>query len=71
LLINNEYHAAVLDEDMLSCYCVRYMYVCMYVCTYVCVCVYVCINKEMLLKKHYKAFVKFTKQLDKIKEMNL
>ena len=29
------------------------------------------INKEMLIKKHYKAFGKFTKQLDKIKEMNL
>jgi len=29
------------------------------------------INKEMLIKKHYKAFAKFTKQLDKIKEMNL
>ena len=28
------------------------------------------VNKEMLIKKHYKAFVKFTKQLDKIKEMN-
>jgi len=29
------------------------------------------INKEMLIKKHYKAFAKFTKQLDEIKEMNL
>ena len=28
------------------------------------------VNKEMLIKKHYKAFAKFTKQLDKIKEMN-
>ena len=28
------------------------------------------INKKMLIKKHYKAFAKFTKQLDKIKEMN-
>ena len=28
------------------------------------------INKEMLIKKHYKAFAKFTKQIDKIKEMN-
>jgi hypothetical protein len=24
----------------------------------------------MLIKKHYKAFAKFTKQIDKIKEMN-
>ena len=29
------------------------------------------VNKEMLIKKHYTAFAKFTKQLDKIKEMNL
>jgi len=29
------------------------------------------INKEMLIKKHYKAFAKFMKHLDKIKEMNL
>jgi hypothetical protein len=28
------------------------------------------INKDMLIKKHYKAFAKFTKQIDKIKEMN-
>jgi len=28
------------------------------------------VNKEMLIKKHYKAFAKFTKQVDKIKEMN-
>ena len=28
------------------------------------------INKELLIKKHYKAFAKFTKQIDKIKEMN-
>jgi hypothetical protein len=28
------------------------------------------INKDMLIKKHFKAFAKFTKQLDKIKEMN-
>jgi len=28
------------------------------------------INKEMLIKKHYKAFEKFTKQIDKIKELN-
>jgi len=28
------------------------------------------INKEMFIKKHYKAFAKFTKQIDKIKEMN-
>jgi len=28
------------------------------------------INKEMVIKKHYKAFAKFTKQIDKIKEMN-
>jgi len=28
------------------------------------------INKEMLIKKHYKAFAKFTKQIDKIKEIN-
>ena len=29
------------------------------------------VNKEMLIKKHYKAFANFTKQLDKIKGMNL
>ena len=29
------------------------------------------INKEIIIKKHYKAFAKFTKELDKIKEMNL
>jgi hypothetical protein len=28
------------------------------------------INKDMLIKKHYKAFAKLTKQIDKIKEMN-
>jgi hypothetical protein len=28
------------------------------------------INKDMHIKKHYKAFGKFTKQIDKIKEMN-
>ena len=28
------------------------------------------INKEILIKKHYKAFAKFMKQIDKIKEMN-
>jgi hypothetical protein len=28
------------------------------------------INKDKLIKKHYKALVKFTKQIDKIKEMN-
>jgi hypothetical protein len=28
------------------------------------------IYKDMLIKKHYKAFVKFTKQYDEIKEMN-
>jgi hypothetical protein len=28
------------------------------------------INKDMLIKKHYKAFAKFTKRIDKIKEMN-
>jgi hypothetical protein len=28
------------------------------------------INKDTLIKKHYKAFAKFTKQIDKIKEMN-
>ena len=28
------------------------------------------INKETLIKKHYKAFAKFTKQIDKIKEIN-
>jgi len=28
------------------------------------------INKEMLTKKHYKSFAKFTKQIDKIKEMS-
>jgi hypothetical protein len=28
------------------------------------------INKDMLIKKHYKTFAKFTKQIDKIKEMN-
>jgi len=29
------------------------------------------INKDMLIKKHYKTFAKFTKKLDKIKEMNI
>jgi len=28
------------------------------------------ISKDMLIKKHYKAFAKFTKKLDKIKEIN-
>jgi hypothetical protein len=28
------------------------------------------INKDKLIKRHYKAFAKFTQQLDKIKEMN-
>jgi len=28
------------------------------------------INKDKLIKKHYKAFAKFTQQLDKIKEMS-
>jgi hypothetical protein len=28
------------------------------------------INKDMLIKKHYKAFAKFKKMLDKIKEVN-
>jgi len=28
------------------------------------------VNKEMLIKKHYNAFAKLTKQLDRIKEMN-
>jgi hypothetical protein len=28
------------------------------------------INKDKLIKRYYKAFVKFTQQLDKIKEMN-
>jgi hypothetical protein len=28
------------------------------------------INKNKLIKRHYKALVKFTQQLDKIKEMN-
>jgi hypothetical protein len=28
------------------------------------------INEDKLIKRHYKAFVKFTQQLDKIKEMN-
>jgi hypothetical protein len=28
------------------------------------------INKDMLIKKHHKAFANFTKQIDKIKEMN-
>jgi hypothetical protein len=28
------------------------------------------ISKDKLIKRHYKAFVKFTQQLDKIKEMN-
>jgi hypothetical protein len=27
-------------------------------------------NKDMLIKKHYKAFAKFTKKMDKIKEAN-
>jgi len=28
------------------------------------------VNKEMIIKKHYKALAKFTKELDKIKEIN-
>jgi hypothetical protein len=28
------------------------------------------INKDVLIKKHYKAFAKFTKQIDKIKVIN-
>jgi hypothetical protein len=28
------------------------------------------INEDKLIERHYKAFVKFTQQLDKIKEMN-
>jgi hypothetical protein len=28
------------------------------------------INKDMLIKKHYKALAKFTKKMDKIKEAN-
>jgi hypothetical protein len=28
------------------------------------------INEDKLMKRHYKAFAKFTQQLDKIKEMN-
>jgi hypothetical protein len=28
------------------------------------------INKDMLIKKHYKGFVKFIKGMDKIKEAN-
>jgi hypothetical protein len=28
------------------------------------------INKDMLIKKHYKAFAKFTKGMEKIKEVN-
>ena len=28
------------------------------------------ISKDMLIKKHYKAFAKFTKKMDKIKEIN-
>jgi hypothetical protein len=28
------------------------------------------INKDMLIKKHYKALAKLTKQIDKIKEIN-
>ena len=28
------------------------------------------INKGMLIKKHYEAFAKFKKELDKIKDMN-
>jgi hypothetical protein len=28
------------------------------------------INKDKLIKRHYKAFAKFTQQIDKIKEMN-
>ena len=28
------------------------------------------INKDMLIKKHYKAFAKFTEEIDKIQEIN-
>jgi hypothetical protein len=28
------------------------------------------INKDKIIKKHYKAFAKFTKQMDKIYEIN-
>jgi hypothetical protein len=28
------------------------------------------INEDKLIKRHYRAFAKFTQQLDKIKEMN-
>jgi len=28
------------------------------------------IKKDMLIKKHYKAFAEFTKRMDKIKELN-
>jgi hypothetical protein len=28
------------------------------------------LNKDKLIKRHYKTFAKFTQQLDKIKEMN-
>ena len=28
------------------------------------------INKDKLIKKHYKTLAKFTKQMDKIKEIN-
>jgi len=28
------------------------------------------IKKDMLIKKHYKAFAEFTKTMDKIKEFN-
>jgi hypothetical protein len=28
------------------------------------------INKDMLIKKHYKAFAKFMKGMEKIKEVN-
>jgi hypothetical protein len=28
------------------------------------------INEDKLIKRHYKAFAKFTQELDKIKEMN-
>jgi hypothetical protein len=28
------------------------------------------INKDKLIKNHYKAFAKFTKQMDKINEIN-
>jgi hypothetical protein len=42
-----------------------------YIYIYIHVYIYLPINKDMLIKKHYKAFAKFTKKLHKIKEMNI